>query len=467
MEDLSKILGIAPTAPSTPQSGLQQAMNPMPPEVNASMTPPKDETDLQTRVNGWGQVIERIKTDPNLQRSLMMMGSYLMQPIQPGQSALGQFGGGVAFGSAAYQMGQSAETEAQLAEREQRMKEAESRSQIELRGAQAEGAQLENVRTRRTMESAVAKVIAEADRTLLEVEGMKKDVPLKDKQREFELRKQEILAGLPDTKLRAQAEAEIDKSTIVNELNKALTTKATAEAGEAEARGKYYESGGAKGAMTAYELWRISQMQSNEQVKLQTAQGLVNAVGTAMTTKDKKGKTPSLEDVLLMNGIKLEDYLEAKATVEVKGGRGAKGGAETVKEYSAKDEAEAERITKEATARGEKFKVTVAKPKGTVEKYDREGNPLGAPSAVPSGRPLVPGIQEVRSEMGATNVPSGAIVQKDSEYALRKKALTDALDLIGSRMTPSQARSLLASHGDVMSPGQKLTITLLAQQGPQ
>jgi hypothetical protein len=65
------------------------------------------------RVDGWKQILERVKSDPKLQLMLMKFGTQMMQPIQPGQTAAGHVGQAVS-GSIDYLQAQQAQ-EAELA----------------------------------------------------------------------------------------------------------------------------------------------------------------------------------------------------------------------------------------------------------------------------------------------------------------------------------------------------------------
>lgn len=82
--------------PATPQvQGGQQA------------APPKSPEELQQRVGLWKQFLEKLRTDPALQDSLMRFGTTLMQPIQPGQSEAGQLGTALQSGANALRQGQA------------------------------------------------------------------------------------------------------------------------------------------------------------------------------------------------------------------------------------------------------------------------------------------------------------------------------------------------------------------------
>jgi hypothetical protein len=61
----------------------------MPPEVMPG--PPQTPEQFQERKSQWSQVLDRINSDPNLQLMILRMGTRLMQPIAPGQTAGGHF----------------------------------------------------------------------------------------------------------------------------------------------------------------------------------------------------------------------------------------------------------------------------------------------------------------------------------------------------------------------------------------
>lgn len=54
--------------------------------------PPKTPEERDRRKSGWQALMQRLQTDPQLQNMMLKMGTELMQPVQPGQSAAGHLG---------------------------------------------------------------------------------------------------------------------------------------------------------------------------------------------------------------------------------------------------------------------------------------------------------------------------------------------------------------------------------------
>lgn len=116
---LSDILaGQQPASQQQPQAmqslGLAPTMQPMP-DVQAA--PPQSPEEVAQRKEGWGQVLQRINSDPNLMRAITVMGLQLMRP----GSNLGTAG---LAGLSAFEQGKQAEIAQSVAQRkEQREQE--------------------------------------------------------------------------------------------------------------------------------------------------------------------------------------------------------------------------------------------------------------------------------------------------------------------------------------------------------
>ena len=73
-----------------PQLSMGAQLNGIPAETQAP--PPKTPEELQQRKSQWDVFIEQIKADPNVQMAMLRMGTNLMQPVAPGQTAAGHLG---------------------------------------------------------------------------------------------------------------------------------------------------------------------------------------------------------------------------------------------------------------------------------------------------------------------------------------------------------------------------------------
>lgn len=84
----------------------------LPPEIAPGpATTPEEQTK---RISGWKQIVEKLKSDPKLQLMLLKLGTQMMQPVQPGQTAAGHVGQALG-GSVDYlQAQQAAETQQEL-----------------------------------------------------------------------------------------------------------------------------------------------------------------------------------------------------------------------------------------------------------------------------------------------------------------------------------------------------------------
>ncbi len=67
-------------------------LNPSPLPEGMEAKPPTDAADYQKRLGGWQAFMQRFKTDPQLQRAALMLGTNLLQPKGVGQSTAGHFG---------------------------------------------------------------------------------------------------------------------------------------------------------------------------------------------------------------------------------------------------------------------------------------------------------------------------------------------------------------------------------------
>lgn len=123
-----------PVPVGPPQLPLGAQLNGLPPEVQAA--PPKTPEEMQQRKSQWGVFLDQLKSDPNAQLSLLRLGTNMMQPIAPGQTAAGHLGRSL-DDSVSYLGGlREAERARKNQERELTLKEQKGAADIAHTGAQ-------------------------------------------------------------------------------------------------------------------------------------------------------------------------------------------------------------------------------------------------------------------------------------------------------------------------------------------
>lgn len=128
--DFSSIVGVNPP-PETQTPPLASVMQPQQDIVTQARKPAASPEDLESRIQGWTSVINRVQTDPNLQQAMLMAGAAMMQPIQPGESLMGNLGKAAVIGTSAYNMGKQTEMQNKLlASRESRAQAEETRASL-------------------------------------------------------------------------------------------------------------------------------------------------------------------------------------------------------------------------------------------------------------------------------------------------------------------------------------------------
>lgn len=418
-----EMLGINATEPTTQptQTGMNGIVEPVPQDMQGLQVPPKDEAEVMERVSLWEKIHQRVKSDKNLQRTMAMMGGYLMQPVAPGQTSLGHLGGALNYGMTAYDLGEQSQREAEQQALENARKERESQSAIERNTAETERTRALTQTEDASRESAVTKLKHEAEAAGLALKKAKRDDEVAEILSGYERTRAEILKGLPGETVRKSVMDELESKGVENALKRAIATKEGAEA-------EYYrrKGSGADVAMTAWQLFRMAAMQSDETIKDTAARELVTRVEAYRRgNKDKKGQELSEQVALEDLGIPLDEYAKAAARLKVKG---AKGG-----------EAEPKPEQKPAPGGGK------AQPK--VEKFDREGNPIGGAAKPPP--------EAAAPAQGAANLPKNTVVQQDSEYATRRQAVANAVAALDKAMNPAAAKNLLEQYGELLTPLEK------------
>lgn len=108
--------------------------------------PPTTPEERDRRKAGWQTFMQRLKTDPDLQNMLFRIGTELMQPIQPGQTAAGAIGQSLSSGVDFMRAQQGARQQSRLAERADVREERALESDIGAQQAQTDIARREEQR---------------------------------------------------------------------------------------------------------------------------------------------------------------------------------------------------------------------------------------------------------------------------------------------------------------------------------
>lgn len=85
---------------------------------NIQQAAPADDNERAARVEGWKGFLQRLKSDPDMQKTLLKVGTTLMQPRPVGQTTVGQLGQAVQAGSDTLYGSRAARAESERANRE-------------------------------------------------------------------------------------------------------------------------------------------------------------------------------------------------------------------------------------------------------------------------------------------------------------------------------------------------------------
>lgn len=240
------------------------------PEIEAAHVPAASPQDALKRKSGWMKIMEAFQTNPNLQRSLMLVGAQMMQPIQPGQSVGGATANAAIVGMNAYQLGQKEELaqkkglraegreDRRLDLETERLEEQKRTGQVGREATAAStartigttpGAIAESEKQVRTLEDAIALSGQLVERGKLANKEALNESAVAEIERDTRVVKsffeRAIMAGTPvDAKIRqgmaevAAAEERVKTLRSQGGLADAQARKATADAGVAEAEAR-------------------------------------------------------------------------------------------------------------------------------------------------------------------------------------------------------------------------------------
>lgn len=193
------------------QPGLAGALT-QPPDLSAP--PPQTPQELEQRKSQWGQLLQRVESDPNIMRAIAVAGIRMMQPGVT-------FGQGVASGYGTWEAGNAAAAD------------NARQAQIDQQNAELRGAQTADIRQRTAQSAAEAPLNLQM---LQEKIGM---IPDERKRRELEnrARELEIVTNEDTMQLRKnKLLAEIDALTTNSQAN---MTRATREKQPSEQQAQF------------------------------------------------------------------------------------------------------------------------------------------------------------------------------------------------------------------------------------
>lgn len=232
--------GVVPQAPETtlpsPQPAYAAMQSQVPPEIQQMHVPARTPQELEQRKSGWAQVWEKVQTDPNLQRALMYFGQSAVQPMQPGQTPLGQFANAAVTGVNAYEFGKEAEFQRRLKEAQEGRAQRESDANVAGTEARTEGTILDNQVKSQTLVDAVANVKLAREKLELDIQNAKTDAEKKKLELDYQKRVDAIRKEIPDATIRSSLDAELQRNGLLNSLTKAQIGSAGASAGLAGAQ---------------------------------------------------------------------------------------------------------------------------------------------------------------------------------------------------------------------------------------
>ena len=270
MADFLELLGIRPAVETQPWPGpqaipstpLEAAAAPVPGitgAVNPGMqpSPPATPEEFEARKIGWMQKL----TDPNFLRALGYAGSMMMQPVQPGQTKMGNLGRAFTVGRTAYDLGEQEQFGRQQAEARERRAGEEHKVGMRTKTVQANVAEA-------TQEDVIAKAKTEAEKATFDLKKAKSEEEVAAIERQVRQRAAEIQKTIPDARVREAALAELQKPIAEVDRIRAAAQANRASAGASGAHQKLFEvqagAAGTEAEIKKKELDAIKGM-SNEQ----------------------------------------------------------------------------------------------------------------------------------------------------------------------------------------------------------
>lgn len=260
-----------------PGSGqMGQVVNPMSEQTGLDHSPPKDEADLQSRVSGWQDFMNKMQTDPVLRNTMMTVGAHLIAgPQFLGENTGSIVGRSIQNGLLTHQLGRAHEASAARATRQENRADASAQAQISSSEAAAE-----NMRQKTAAD--------------------KESMPSKKRKAELEIRsKEQQLEQAPEL-LRSS----LDTAASIRAKNYALANRANRPAGE--------------GSPSTFDALTAAYQRANPDITLQEATKMALEHGKKVDKDTSTMSATELKGYLYMaeDGDTPEEKAAAKAILK-------------------------------------------------------------------------------------------------------------------------------------------------------
>lgn len=223
-----------------PQANYTAMSQPNP--VAEMQKPAQSPQEVEQRKAGWLQVIQGLQNNPNFMRAVGFAGAALAQPKPVGQSTLGHIGNAWMVGNSAYELGNNSANEYALRMGKDAREQAESAANVERVKAGTERERVATETARATQQATIDDAITKSKKAKLDLDKATKVEEVEAIERELIKRKATLAQQIPDAKLRAAAEAEVDLSIQKLEEAKARVGASRASARNSNASARLHES---------------------------------------------------------------------------------------------------------------------------------------------------------------------------------------------------------------------------------
>jgi hypothetical protein len=155
---------------------LNSLLNPVPPEVaQPQVAAPTSPEEFQTRKSGWTQIVDAMRSNPNIAQGLLFAGAKMLQAPRFGQSSGGAIAEGLFGGMQMYGALEQNRGDQQRADQEFALKTEESKALTENRRASTESTKVSTDKARQMMGSEIAKANLDAEVAALDAKLKKID----------------------------------------------------------------------------------------------------------------------------------------------------------------------------------------------------------------------------------------------------------------------------------------------------
>lgn len=417
MNTYDEMLGVAsapPPQPGPPQATGSYSGITQPNPLAEITTPPRDQVELEKRKAGWAALYERFQTDPVLQQAIGLIGAKMSQPLAPGQTMSGNLGAALNSGQQALSAGEFQKYERARQEKFDAAKLEESAASVANTKATTATTEaglprvkVESRIAEKTEKDKVLKIERETELAELNLQKAKDAKEVDRLELELRRRKAEVEKSIPDERVKAALNADIDATLLKVSAARARIAKDFADARKSTADAKKDE--------ISIEVFQ--NMSPEEKKAFVTKTGTYSATKSALqqhallwgdlfeklpdTDSHKKGKTK--EQFLLdrLQSSKQKDALEllvkakqvgmsdeeindlglldmAKASAAERKGGGAGSGGATKMVYDAK-----KKVYVPVTG-------TTVKPDAATSDTDQPVTPAKKPALAPTRTPILP-----------------------------------------------------------------------------